>query len=228
MRAQLDRTEQRILGVLIEKEMSVPETYPLTLNSLVAGCNQKSNREPTTSFEEFEVQGAITSLCLKDWVVRREGSRATKFAHQVEARLGVGPAEKAILAELLVRGPQTPMELKIRVARMGVHRDGDAMTTLLEAMAAQPMGALVELLPRRPRERDARWRHLLGPNTAALNTAEGSPAEHSTAEADEVDEPDLPPRGRSDPASAAGSSRLAALEARVAELERRLDQLSGA
>lgn len=216
MRAQLDRTEQRILGVLIEKEMSVPETYPLTLNSLVAGCNQKSNREPTTSFEEFEVQGAITSLCLKDWVARRDGSRATKFIHQVEARLGVGPAEKAILAELLVRGPQTPMELKARVARMGVHRDADAMTTLLEAMAAQPTGALVELLPRRPRERDARWRHLLGPTAAT-----------GTAEADD-DEPALPPASRSDGAPAAGSSRLADLEARVAELERRLDQLTGA
>lgn len=217
MRAQLDRTEQRILGVLIEKEMSVPETYPLTLNSLVAGCNQKSNREPTTSFEEFEVQGAITSLCLKDWVARREGSRATKFAHQVEARLGVGPAEKAVLAELLVRGPQTPMELKVRVARMGVHRDADTMTTMLEAMAAQPTGALVELLPRRPRERDARWRHLLGPA-----------AETGAAEADVDDEPALPPRSRSEGAPATESSRIADLEARVAELERRLDQLSGA
>lgn len=217
MRAQLDRTEQRILGVLIEKEMSVPETYPLTLNSLVAGCNQKSNREPTTSFEEFEVQGAITSLCLKDWVARRDGSRATKFIHQVEARLGVGPAEKAILAELLVRGPQTPMELKVRVARMGVHRDADTVTTLLEAMAAQPTGALVELLPRRPRERDARWQHLLGPTAAT-----------GTAEAADDDEQALPSRSQSDGTAAADSSRLTDLEARVAELERRLDQLTGA
>ena len=223
MRAQLDRTEQRILGVLIEKEMTVPETYPLTLNSLVAGCNQKSNREPTTSFEEFEVQGAITSLCLKDWVARRDGSRATKFIHQVEARLGVGPAEKAILAELLVRGPQTPTELKARVARMGVHRDADTMTTLLAAMAAQPTGALVELLPRRPRERDARWRHLLGPITPETGTAQTG-----TAPMIESDEPALPRRDTADPVPAASPSRLAELEARVAELERRLDQLTGA
>lgn len=162
MRAQLDRTEQRVLGVLIEKELSVPEIYPLTLHALVAGCNQKSNREPVLALEEFEVEGAATSLCLKDWAARREGSRTVKFVHRTESMLGVGADEKAILAELLLRGPQTPNELKPRLSRMGVHLEANAVGNLLVAMAHKPEGALVELLPRQQRERDARWRHLLG------------------------------------------------------------------
>src|SRR5688572_17251648 len=127
MRAQLDRTEQRVLGVLIEKELSVPEIYPLTLHALVAGCNQKSNREPVLALEEFEVEGAVTSLCLKDWAARREGSRTVKFVHRTESMLGVGADEKAILAELLLRGPQTPNELKPRLSRMGVHLEANAV-----------------------------------------------------------------------------------------------------
>ncbi len=210
MRAQLDRTEQRILGVLVEKELSVPETYPLTLNSLVAGCNQKSNRDPITELEEFEVQGALTSLCLKDWAARREGSRATKFIHHIEAQLGVDQAQKAVLAELLVRGPQTPMELKTRVARMGVHRDAAAIETLLHAMAGASGGGLVELLPRGPRERDGRWRHLLGPSAV-------EPSEAGTSE----------PAPSAPRAAPPDQDRLDRLEARIAELERRLDALTG-
>jgi uncharacterized protein YceH (UPF0502 family) len=216
MRVQLDRTEQRIVGVLVEKELSVPEIYPLSLNALVAGCNQKSNRDPCTEYEEFEIQGAITSLCLKEWVARRDGSRATKFAHQLEARLGIDTPQKVILAELLVRGPQTPMELKTRVARMGLHRDAAALTDLLEAMSQHPGGALVELLPRRPRERDARWRHLLGPGTA--EPAEAAEPEHATR---------VVPIATHASTPADGSGRLDALEARIADLERRLDQISG-
>lgn len=203
MRAQLDRTEQRILGVLVEKELAVPETYPLTLNSLVAGCNQKSNREPVMEFEEFELEGAMTSLCLKEWCGRREGSRALRFVHRIEDRLGVNRNEKAVLAELLVRGPQTPMELRTRIARMGVHLDAAGVADLLAAMAHKTGGALVELLPRRPRERDARWRHLIGPMGAEPEHEE----EGHSPRPPELHPPDL-------------LERLAALEARVDALER--------
>jgi uncharacterized protein YceH (UPF0502 family) len=205
MRAQLDRTEQRVLGVLIEKELSVPETYPLTLNALVAGCNQKSNRDPILELEEFEVDGALKSLCLKDWAARREGSRAVKFVHQVERKSGIDPAEKAVLAELLLRGPQTPTELRPRVARMGLHLEAAAIADLLTAMANKPEGALVELLARQPRERDARWRHLLG----AMAAEHASPASAPTSAA-----PAAPAEGLAEVLE-----RLAALEARVTALE---------
>jgi len=209
MRAQLDRTEQRVFGVLIEKELAVPETYPLTLNALVSGCNQKNNRDPIMELEEFQVEGATTSLCLKDWCGRREGSRALKFVHRAEDRLHVDRNEKAVLAELLVRGPQTPMELRTRVVRMGVHLDLGGIADLLEAMAAKVGGGLVELLPRRPRERDARWRHLLGP-LAAEHEGDGSAGE-------------APPLARAAGQAAPPTdllARLEALEARVAALER--------
>ncbi len=214
MRAQLDRTEQRVLGVLIEKELAVPETYPLTLNSLVAGCNQKSNREPLLELEEFEIEGALTSLCLKDWAARREGSRATKFVHRVETKLGLKPPEKAILAELLLRGPQTSIELKTRVQRMGANLDVGALGELLSAMSRKTDGGLVELLPRQPREREARWRHLLG----------AMAKEHETREEPVLDgpQPSAAPSAapKAAPPAADLLERLAALEARVAALER--------
>src|SRR5262245_8587078 len=115
----LDRTQQRILGVLIEKELSVPESYPLTENSLLLGCNQKSNREPEMSLEGFEVAGALMAMQLAGWVAKVEGSRTAHYRHRVEQQLGVDLHEKAVLAELLLRGPQAPGALKPRVQRMG-------------------------------------------------------------------------------------------------------------
>ncbi|MEZ5963621.1 MAG: DUF480 domain-containing protein [Planctomycetota bacterium] len=216
MAEPLDRTEQRIVGVLIEKELAVPETYPMTLNSLVLGCNQKSNRDPISDLEEFQVEGALTSLCLKDWCGRREGSRAIKYVHRTDERLGVGRTEKAILAELLLRGPQTPTELRTRVARMGVHLEGAAIADALDAMSQRADGGLVELLPRRPRERDARWRHLLGPMLA----------EHEGA-SDGADESRHAPTTRERNADVDVHARLEALERRLDEVERRLGEITG-
>ncbi len=227
MRAQLDRTEQRILGVLIEKELTVPETYPLSLNALVLGCNQKSNRDPMFELEEFEVEGALTSLCLKDWAARREGSRVVKFVHRFETKLAVGLAEKAILAELLLRGPQTPAELKTRIGRMGAQMDVDKVSAQLHALAQKSGGALVELLPRQPRERDARWRHLLGPMTKEHSAREeggGSEPPRAPSQMPNTPQSPLPSPPPIAPNHASNTlERLAALEARVAELERRLD-----
>lgn len=217
MRAQLDRTQQRILGVLIEKELTVPDTYPLSMNALVLGCNQKTCRDPVSELEEFEVEGAMTSLCLSDWGARREGSRVVKYVHRIETKLGVTPAEKAILAELLLRGPQTANELRTRIARMGSNLDPDKLNATLQALAHKPGGALVELLPRQVRERDPRWRHLLGPMAKEHEggaTDERAPAGSSSA-------------STATPAPSTANSavleRIAALEARVAELERRVN-----
>lgn len=208
----LDRTEQRIVGVLIEKELAVPDSYPLTLNALVAGCNQKSNRHPEMGLEEFEVEGALMSLRLKEWVVEsdRDGGRTKRFKHRIEEKLGVSDGEKAVLAELLLRGPQTPMELKNRVGRMGFHAQAPEIEQMLRAFAERPTGALVVLLPRAPRERDARWAHTLGPRDEAAEESMAAQA----------------PASRTAPAQPPSDlgQRVAALERRVEELERRLGE----
>ncbi|MGE3171166.1 MAG: YceH family protein [Planctomycetota bacterium] len=158
----LDRTEQRIVGVLIEKEATVPDTYPMTENGLVAGCNQKNNRDPVMELQSFEVAGALRSLMEKGWVARVDGGgRVTKWRHKVVEHLGVRPDELKVLCELLVRGPQAPGALKPRLARLGYSAEPAAIEDVLRRMASRPQ-PLVEQLPRQPRERDARWGLLIG------------------------------------------------------------------
>lgn len=209
----LDRTGQRIVGVLVEKQLSVPDSYPLTENALLLGCNQSSNREPVMALEPFQVAGALMALQQDDVVKRVEGaSRVPKFRHDLEAALRVGRAELAVLAELLLRGPQAPGALKPRVARMGYHAEPEAIEQLLRDLAARSP-ALVAQLPLGPRERDRRWRHLLGDGseeTAAPTAAPAAPVTSAATRAPGADP----------------SSRLDALERRVAELERRLRELS--
>lgn len=209
---QLDRTQQRIIGVLIEKELTTPDIYPLTLNALVIGCNQKNNRDPEMALETFEVEGALLALREKEWVVRREGGRASKHRHCIEDRLGLDARQKAVMAELLLRGPQAAGALKPRVARMGFEGGPDEILAVLEELRTQ-VPPLVELLPMRPRERDQRWAHLLGPRDETL-------PETSAASAS-------PPR-RAMPATAPTAelaARVARLEAEVAELRDELSRL---
>ena len=206
---QLEPTQQRVLGVLIEKEMTVPDSYPLTENSLVLGCNQKSNRDPLTALSDFEVSGTLMGLQLDGWVGRteRDGGRTIRYKHMVEQKLGIDVKKKALLCELLIRGPQTTRELKDRVARMNVHADEPATEALLRSMTSKDGIALVELLPKAPRERDPRWAHRLGPRSA-----------HSEAAAQATESAPVLEQPRSDTLL----DRLAALEARVAALEARL------
>jgi uncharacterized protein YceH (UPF0502 family) len=213
MPLDLDPLEQRILGVLIEKELSVPDAYPLTLHALVAGCNQRSNRDPAMSATEAEVAGALRALMGRGWVseLGLAGARVRRYAHEATVQLGVDRPDLALLAELLCRGPQTPAELRARCARMqGVGASPDDVERRLEGLAARAV-PYAERLPRRPREHAARWAHRLG-------AARASPA------ADPAPTPAPTPRAatgaRPEPADP-----LAALEARVAALERRLDHL---
>ena len=215
---ELDRTEQRIVGVLIEKQRTVPDSYPMTENALVNGCNQKSNRDPEMSLEQFEVAGACMALHQREVIARVDGGgRAAKFRHKLDELLNVGDDALAVLCELLVRGPQAPGALKPRVARMGFHGTPAQIEDVLRDLA-QRMPPLVELQPKRPRERDQRWAHLLGPGNVAVasETDEGAPP----AAAPQARAPSLP--SASDDTVA---ERLAALEARVDELERRLEGL---
>jgi len=212
---ELDRTEARIVGVLIEKQRTVPDTYPMTENALVTGCNQKNNRDPVMDLEPFEVAGACMALHQREVIARVEGGgRAAKFRHKLDELLGIGDDALAVLCELLVRGPQAPGALKPRVARLGFHGTPAQIEDVLRDLAERPQ-PLVALQKKRPRERDARWAHLLGPAGSAEVLDEDSGAAAGTpSPAPAIDAPD-----------AAGPllARLSALEARVEDLERRLD-----
>lgn len=241
MPLDLDPLEQRLVGVLIEKEYTVPETYPLTVNALVAGANQKSNREPEMRVQDYEVEGALKSLLTKGWILEmeREGGRTRRYTHQADKQLALGKVDLAILAELLVRGPQTPTELATRCARMhAVGSPADAERRLRE-LAARPVPYVREL-ERRPREHAQRWTHLIGPRTdvvpaAATATTPAAGYAEPRAATTRPPEPPRPEResaahvSRSAPDSEVERLRdlVETLEQRVLALEERLDRLSG-
>ncbi|MBK8975682.1 MAG: DUF480 domain-containing protein [Planctomycetes bacterium] len=214
----LDAIQQRIVGVLIEKERTVPDGYPLTENALLAGCNQKSNRDPEMDLDATAIHPAILALREDGWIARIEGNRATRYRHRIEERLNVSRDQQAVLCELLLRGPQTPGALKPRVARLGFHAEPDAILRVLHQLAEDQPTPLVERQPRRPRERDSRWGHLLGP--PAESWLAGATDEADDVEAPSRSGPDRPPAG-------AGGERTAveALAARVDRLEADLADL---
>lgn len=229
---QLDRTEQRIVGVLIEKQRTVPDTYPMSQNALLSGCNQSSNRDPVMSLEDFEIAGALMALHGRDLVVRVDGGgRVAKYRHKLDEKLGVGDHQLAVLAELLLRGPQAPGALKPRVARMGFHGTPAQVEDVLRELAAGNP-ALCAQEPKRPRERDHRWRHLLGdvatPQPEALAPSAPPAAEPVLVDRFPLDQPSDGPASNEPAAPApdldAVLQRLSALEDRVAHLERELGE----
>jgi len=157
----LSLLETRVLGVLVEKQHTVPDTYPLTLNALVAGCNQKTSRHPILEATEAEVQAALDHLKSHSLVVESSGGRVMRYAHNVGRVLAVPAQSVALLAALFLRGAQTVGELRIGTERL--HRFGDlsAVQGFLEELAERPAGALVRELPRAPGARESRWAHLL-------------------------------------------------------------------
>lgn len=211
---RLDRTEQRIVGVLIEKQLSVPDSYPLSENALVDGCNQRNNRDPVTELLAFQVSGALMSLMEKGLVARVEGGgRVARYRHRLGEVLGADDSQLAVLAELLLRGPQSPGALKPRVARMGFAASPERIEAVLHSLA-QLSPPVVELLPLGARERDRRWRHLLG--DAEEPAAAPIPAPAVPAP------PPAPPAPTPDPMY---ETRLAALEQKVALLQEAVQRL---
>ncbi|HET7402559.1 MAG TPA: YceH family protein [Usitatibacter sp.] len=199
-RPTLSLLETRVLGVLVEKQHTVPDTYPLTLNALVSGANQKTARAPVIEATEGEVQAALDHLKGLSLVVESSGGRVMRYAHNVGKVLGVPPQSVALLAILFLRGPQTAGELRINSERL--HRFGDilAVEGFLHELAERPAGALVRELPRQAGARETRWAHLISGEPvvpAALPTAaRGSPS-----------------------AEAVGASEMAALRANVDRLQ---------
>ena len=176
--AELDAIEARILGSLIEKQATTPDAYPLTLNAVVAACNQKSNREPMTSFETGEVGHALRQLEGKGLVTGTLSARASRYAHRFEIGYGVTTRQRALLALLLLRGPQTLNELFSRSERLADFPDAEEVRNVLDRLATRSP-AMVVRLHRAPGQREDRYMHLLcGP--VALDMAVMSDATAST------------------------------------------------
>jgi uncharacterized protein len=160
---RLTDVEARGLGSLIEKEMTTPDHYPLSLNALTNACNQTSNREPVVQYTEATVADAIEVMRRRSLVraVQQAGSRATKYRHLVNETLGTIARQTAVLGVLMLRGPQTLAELRTRVSRLvPVESLEDVETTLNQLIAREP-AALVVRLPRRPGQKEVRYAHLL-------------------------------------------------------------------
>jgi hypothetical protein len=198
----LSPLEARVLGVLAEKQATVPDTYPLSLNALVAGCNQKTAREPVMAASDGEVLEAIDGLKQLTLVFETSGSRVVKFEHNAARALGVPSQAVALLAVLMLRGPQTAAELRLNCERLHRFADISSVEGFLDELAAKSPPRVQRLL-RAPGEREARWVHLLC----------GEPVVRSAS---------------AQPAAAAAPDTLAALEARVAALEDQLRRLLSA
>lgn len=198
--------EVRVLGCLIEKEITTPEYYPLTLNSLTLACNQKSNRDPVVNFEEDTVRAALESLRDKRLVNERTGagSRVPKYLHRVTEVFNLGRRETALMCELMVRGPQTTGELRSRSERMHSFTDIEEVERCLEGLMQFEPQPLVTRLARQHGTKEARYAHLLS----------GEPAVS-----------DVPPTAEPAAPRVNGADRIAALEAEVELLRDRLDKM---
>ncbi|HTJ75893.1 MAG TPA: YceH family protein [Acidimicrobiales bacterium] len=204
----LTPVQARIVGCLIEKEMATPDNYPLTMNGLLAACNQTSNRNPVTRLEEPTVSNALENLRAANVVriVYSRSNRADKFRHVLDEMLALEPADMALLSVLLLRGPQTASELRSRTERLHTFEDVDEVLETLRRLAARNQ-PLVARLERQPGHRENRWAHLLGGDLS---------------EALAGDDDDAP---RVAAAVASRADRLAALEDAVAGLRADLERL---
>lgn len=205
---ELSLLETRILGTLVEKQRTVPDTYPLSVNALQAGCNQKTSRNPVMDATESEILVAVDALKDKGWVREVSGSRVSRFEHQLEKVLGVPSQALALLTVLMLRGPQTAGELRLNCERLYRFADISSVEAFLEELAARPDGALVVELPRLPGARENRWMHLLSgqPRLETGQTSARPLAPH----------PDLEEL----------RARVTALEAEMAELRSRVRQMA--
>jgi hypothetical protein len=220
---RLTPIECRVLGVLVEKAYTTPAQYPLTLNAITTGANQKNNRDPVTSLDEDEVIRALDGLRAKDLVreVMMTGSRVAKFRQVARETLSLSPSELVVLTELLLRGPQTEGELRGRASRMTPLESTEAVQAILESMMSRDE-PLVERFPPEPGSRAPRYAQRLCPGLHRIAAA--APALPSPAA------PHAPAPHAPAPDHSAGdlSRRVERLESAVRELTRRLDAVTGA
>lgn len=220
MTVRLNVSEIRTLGALIEKRMTTPDHYPLTLNALVTACNQSSNRNPVVSYDAHTVNSALVHTREQGLsaLSARSGARAHKFSEKLCESLGLGDRPSAILAELMLRGPQTPGELRQRASRMVDFPDLESVESTLEALALR-QEPLVMQLPLQPGKREARYTHLLAGEPAidiphSMDSLK--PEQRSTEPEDILDHPTL----------LSLAARVAQLEQQMAEVMKSLDRRS--
>jgi uncharacterized protein len=178
----LEAAEQRVLGSLLEKEITVPASYPMSLNAVRVACNQTSSREPVVDYDEDLVHRTLRGLKDKDLVVlswQGAGSRVVKYAQTFAQRRGLAPDERALLTVLLLRGPQLAGALKARTERLHRFRDRSEVEACLTRMAAAEV-PLVRELPRQPGQHDSRWIHLLGPLETAAARPQPAPVDRES------------------------------------------------
>ena len=222
MDIELTLHETRVIGCLIEKEICTPDQYPLSLNALLNACNQKSNRDPVLELSESAVQQVVDGLIKKSHVMEHSGfsSRVPKFQHRfcssTYGTLKFSPQELGIICELFLRGPQTPGELRSRTSRLCRFGDVTEVEAALRPLAQREDGPFVVRLPREPGKRESRYAHLFSGKVSSSGEAGGG-----------VDFGD-PAHGTDAPGSRLGEleARLADLEAEVATLRHRLDEMS--
>ncbi len=217
MALQFSEIEVRVLGALVEKEITTPEYYPLSLNALLNACNQKSNREPVMTLDEEAVRQALRSLSDQALVRSASGdSRVAKFEHRLNELYNFHRHEIAVLCVLLLRGPQTPGELRTRSERLYPFEDLEAVHAALNLlMRREP--PMVKILPRQPGTKESRYMHLLSGDAAPAL----SPTTTRDAAADSAEVVGLPARTL----GSADGERLKELEAEVSELRRELETL---
>ncbi|WP_338805916.1 DUF480 domain-containing protein [Pseudomonas chlororaphis] len=204
---QLTSTELRILGSLIEKQATSPETYPLTLNALVIACNQKTSREPVMNLTQGQVGQSLRALENRGFARLVMGSRADRWEHRLDKALELVPAQVALAGLLFLRGPQTVNELLTRSGRMHDFEDSEQVVHQLERLIAR---GLALLIPRQAGQREDRYMHALGDpaDIEAILAARQNPVERSAG-------------------SGVSAERIEELEARIAALEERLAKLEG-
>jgi hypothetical protein len=210
--------EARVIGCLIEKEITTPDQYPLSLNALTNACNQKTNREPVLELSESEVQQSVDSLMKKYMVSDKSagyGGRVTKYKHRFcnteFGSLKFSKQELGIICVMLLRGPQTPGELRSRTNRLCEFADAEEVETTLRGLMTREDGPFITRLPRAPGARESRYAHLFSGATFA------EPEEPEAAGAADV---------AGDPAAPTLTQRLGALEQAVAELRAKIDALN--
>ncbi|RZL65484.1 MAG: DUF480 domain-containing protein [Variovorax sp.] len=200
----LSLLEARVLGVLAEKQRTVPDSYPLTLNAVVSGCNQKTSRHPVLEVSDAEAQAALDSLKGYSLVSESSGGRAFRYAHNADRVLQIPSQSVILLTVLMLRGPQTAGELRIACDRMHNFADISSVEGFLNELAERPAGALVVKLARLPGARESRWAHLLS----------GAPAEEAARPDTDVA-----------PGADVSLGEVAALKTNVARLEAELGEL---
>lgn len=200
--------EARILGVLVEKEKTTPDAYPLTLNSLAAGCNQKTSRDPVMSVGESEIQAALEELRGRTLVLETYGAsgRVLRYAQNFGKCYGLPLASVALLATLMLRGAQTVSELRANCERLYRFDDASSVEAYLEELAARSSGALATKLPKQAGSRERRWAHLLC-GEPAVPASRDDAASGSAATRSELEE------------------RVTLLEQKVAELQVAISQI---